>query len=268
MGKTATAIGLGDDLAHNGIPTVIVDLCHTGQSTAHLLGTAFFHEFAAEYGMDPDANMANYMLRRWDGDISDLAIQRDENLWIMPCAVETTTLSESLQMERFREERLVVALGDLPQKAVVIVDTPPVLNYSTDNALVACAGKKNAQGADQQFGGTILCPELVKASLTTQDMLFKQCKSLETGTQYEIRHLGWFASETEENSVVNKEARGILDAAGLRRLGEMPRRTAIEKARNGGKTLREYISPKDEHNKVALDRWAELGKIVREELHV
>ncbi|MEV4176940.1 hypothetical protein [Nonomuraea sp. NPDC049709] len=153
-------------------------------------------------------------------------------------------------------------------RAVVIIDCPPTLTLATDKALVACAGKSNANGADRQFGGTILCPELVKASLGIQEMLFSQCRSLETGTQYEIRHLGWFASETSERSIVNREAREILDAAGLRRLGEMPRRTAIEKARNEGKTVREFISRMDQDNRLVLERWSELGDIVRKELHV
>jgi cellulose biosynthesis protein BcsQ len=255
VGKTATAVGLADALAQKGIPVVLVDMCHTGMATKHL-GYPIVEE---------PASLAALMLEKWDGDLADIAVQRDENLWLLPCSLDTLTLGEELISKRYREELLRIALDDLPRKAVVIVDCPPVLNLVTDNALILCADEKRGLEEEKQFGGTILCPELVEISLDTQDMLIAQCQAL-SGRRWGIRHLGWFASETDD-TLVSRDARAILEAGPLRKLGEMPRRTAIATARVKGLTLREYDS-KTERSIQALAIWDKVAEMVRKDLHV
>jgi chromosome partitioning protein len=276
VGKTATTVGLGDDLAQQGIPVVILDVCHTGMATASLLGEPYLDLLDdARYGQwktDLDANLANLMLGKWDGNIADLAIQRDENLWVVPCSAEMATLADDLAPAKFREERLLAAIGEeLPQRAVVLIDCPPVVNVVTNNAIIAAARRKKATGTAQQLGGLILLPELSRASLKTQDMLFQQCDALVHGTQYENHFLGWFASETDQNRLKDRRAREILSKMNLRKLGEMPIRTDISNARDEGLTLREFMPQRPgskERNQEALDIWRELGDAVREALHV
>lgn len=252
VGKTATLTGVLSWLAHLGVPAVGIDLCHTGALT---------QSFGLERVSSPE-NLANIMLGNWDGNIEEIAVQPfpDElpKLWIVPISVDMTVIAEDLAGKKFREERLRGALGDLPTKAVVGIDCPPVLDSRTDNALIAGAEEPGVK----QFGGTLLCPELVMASMETLGLLQDQIDAINAGTRYNIEHVGWFSSETDD-TLVNRRARNFMQELPIRKLGEMPRRTRISAARDAGKPLMLFDRKSD-----ANDVHEELAKMLKEVLHV
>ena len=253
VGKTATSGGLAVQLSNQGVPVVMIDLCHTGALT---------ESFGLDH-LEDDANVAALMTGKWDGSIYDLALPVRKNLWLMPAAVDTVVLAEDLQTLRYREERLRAALDDergaLPERAVVIIDCPPTLSLVTDNAIVACASERGGAG---QHGGLLLTPELLTASLKTLTLLMQQARALESGGRFSVGVLGWFAS-TVDSTRASKRAREALAELPYERLGEMPRRTNIKDARDAGQPLLDAF-PKLDANNIH----EELAQTVRGKLHV
>lgn len=249
VGKTATTTGLVSNLAAQGVPCVGIDLCHTAALTQ-------------SFGLrrtEGEANLAELMLGKWDGSIYDLAVPVMENGWIVPMSTAAITLAEDLGNQRFREERLRAALEDLPARAVVVIDCPPTLDLRTDNAIIAAGD----DGSTPQYGGLLLCPELVKASLETLDLLLQQVGAINTTTRYSARNLGWFASTTDQTRAAAR-ARTVLEKLPeLEKLGEMPRRTRIKDARDAGRPVL-LFDPSSDVNTVH----GELAKKIREKLSV
>jgi chromosome partitioning protein len=254
VGKTATTGGLGVHLSDSGIPVVMMDMCHTG---------ALSQSFGLPR-VEEEANLANLMTGKWTGSVYDLLVPVRKNLWLVPHAVDMVTVAEDMVSLRYREERLRAALDDpeygaLPERAVVLIDCPPVLNLATDNAALAAAQER---GGPKQYGGLLLTPELVKTSLETLDMLMAQVAALSGGGRYAVDTLGWFASEADDTRASNR-GRSTMEGLPFQKLGEMPRRTVIKDARDEGKPLLDY-RPSSDANGIH----AELAKSVRGKLHV
>ena len=254
VGKTATSGGLGVQLSAAGVPVVMIDLCHTGALT---------ESFGLSYSED-DANIATLMTGEWDGSIYDLAVPVRENLWLIPASVDSVVLAEDLQQVKYREERLRGALRDdelgaLPERAVVIIDCPPILSLVTDNALLACASER---GDDEQLGGLLLTPELLKKSLKTLDLLMQQVKALEGKGRFSVNVLGWFASASDGTKATVRAQDALKELPQYERLGEMPRRTNIKDARDEGRPLLDAF-PKSDANEVHKDLAGRIRRKIR-----
>lgn len=253
VGKTATTIGLASDLARKGIPVVVVDMCHTGAATASL---------GVDFAEGP-VNLAAALLGTIDVPVYDLMVQHSPNLWVIPHGVDMVTVHEDLAPKKYREERLRMLLDDLPTRAVVIIDCPPVLDVRTDNALTA-AGQERAD--EPEYGGVLLCVELTMYAMRTLALLRAQVTALNKLARYTIAEVGWFASITNKRTNVDKRARAHINTLDLEPLGEMPRRTVIADARDEGKTVAEFRPNGDGAEVLML--WGLLGDKIRRRLHV
>ena len=136
VGKSTIACNLAAIHASEGKRTVVVDLDVQGNSSQYLLGKKV---------EDPDQSIA-YFFRNslsrglFGGQQAELETLIQEtpfpNLFIIPSHPELESLQSRLE-SRYKIFKLREALDELEGFNAVYIDTPPVLNFYSQSALIA-----------------------------------------------------------------------------------------------------------------------------------
>jgi chromosome partitioning protein len=130
VGKTTTAINLAAALAHEGLPTLLID-CDPQANTTGGLG----------FGRD-DARTSIYDLLMGEAVLSDARIGTEvENLFLVPGSKNLIGANLELVSQERREFRLREAIEPVRSSyPFILLDCPPALDLLTLNALVAADG--------------------------------------------------------------------------------------------------------------------------------
>lgn len=127
VGKTTSAVNLAAALVQSGRRVLLIDLDAQGTATRCLTGA---------YGADGHVAYDVLMKRR---SIVQCLVQTPAGVDLVPSNLGLASLDVDLLSEFNREQRLSLALEDLPEDAYhyTIVDCPPNLGFVTINAFAA-----------------------------------------------------------------------------------------------------------------------------------
>lgn len=127
VGKTTTAVNLAAALVQSGRRALLIDLDAQGTATRCLTGT---------YGADGRVAYDVLMKR---APIADCIIKTPSGVDLVPSNLGLASLDVDLLSEFNREQRLSMALEELPEEAYhyTIIDCPPNLGFVTINAFAA-----------------------------------------------------------------------------------------------------------------------------------
>ncbi len=129
VGKTTTAVNLAAALVHSGRRVLLIDTDAQGTATRFLTNA---------YGTDGHV-IYDVLMRRTP--LRDCIAHTPSGVDIVPSNLGLASLDVDLLSEFNREQRLSLALGDLPEGSYdfVIVDCPPNLGFVTINAFAAAS---------------------------------------------------------------------------------------------------------------------------------
>lgn len=217
--KTASAVSLAVQAAHRGIPTLLVDLDPRAASTKWL-GVAPkepWQTVAAIIGDEEPIGWAN-----------DLALRSswNENLRIVP-SDRNLSVQERVQADN-SEQRLSMALEDLPEQ-LVIIDCPNRQGgMLTQNALGAADGVIYAASASQDG---------VDGVLGARDSVDRFVRSRQRiGAPVPLTETGIIVGNVAD-TILTKVAKASLEdlaETGLMLYPTIPRRTIVDQARMTG----------------------------------
>jgi chromosome partitioning protein len=125
VAKTTTAVNIAAGLALLEKKVLLVDLDPQGNLTEGL-------------GFDPDSlEKTTYDLIMENASVSDVMLQRSENLFVLPANIELSGAEVELLSLAGKDQRLRSALAGVEGFDYIIIDLPPSLGQLTINGLTA-----------------------------------------------------------------------------------------------------------------------------------
>lgn len=218
VGKTTIAINVAGALADRGQEVLFIDLDAQGHATEGL-------GFPDVYESNPPHLGTTLADLDQQATINDLILKHQE-FDVIPSNIDLFTLESELTGAMRSRERLSMALDELDHEyPYVIVDCPPSLGHSTDNALLACQN--------------VLVPALAEGtSIRALEILYDQIDSLEQGYETTIRDIGLVANRVENDGEAEEMMDWFEDTFGGRLpIWEVRKRVALKRAWASGVSI-------------------------------
>ena len=230
VGKTTVAAHLAVGLARRGHRGAALDLDPQGYLTRHF-------GFRESLYDEPIDNIALHLAGEADGPVSDLLIETDEDIDLIPSNYDMRGISDALSNERNRERRLEMFLEDFPTERYdfLIIDTPPNLGLLTDNAIIAARN--------------LLIPiQAEDSSLDALDMALDEIEEIEDAFGTQIAVLGIIANLVPRDGVADSMLDSLRSTPGVQDLVfpyEIRKRADVKYAMREGQTLYAYNEEAD-----------------------
>ncbi len=230
VGKTTITAHLAVGLTRRDHRVLAVDLDPQGYLTRH------FGLKEKLYRADTD-NIALHLTGNARGDPTDLVVETDEGVDLVPSNYDMRGVVDALSNARNRERRLQNVLSALPDDSYdyVLVDSPPNLGVLTDNAILASR--------------RLLIPiQAEDSSLDALEMALDEIEEIEAAFGIDVDVLGIAPNLVPRDGVAKSTLETIRSTPGLEELVlpyEIRKRADIKYAMRRGETLYAYNEASD-----------------------
>ncbi|MFC8450120.1 ParA family protein [Kitasatospora sp. NPDC057223] len=191
VGKTAMTAGVGQGLAEQGFRVCMVDFDPQGHLTKQL-----GHQHLPIKG----DSLVKHMVGDRQGDLHDLIVEIGGEafggrLFLLPACTDGFLLDAKLVTSRevrIKETALEKALAELEKEFdFILVDCPPSLGYSMDNALYYV---RTRDGEEQKSSGIVIPVQAEDSSADAYELLREQIDALCDDLDVDICDLGFIVN--------------------------------------------------------------------------
>lgn len=220
VGKTTISAHVAAGLARRNNSVLAVDLDPQGYLTRH------FGLRDKLYSADID-NLARHLVGDPDGPLSDLIVETDEDVDLIPSNFDMRGVGDALSNARNREMRLSNLLGDLDSHDYLLIDAPPNLGILSDNAILAT----------QQL---LIPMQAEDSSLDALDMLLDEITEIEQAFGVGVGIVGIIPNLVPRDGVATSTLETVRSTDGMADLVypyEIRKRADIKYAMRNGETL-------------------------------
>lgn len=228
VGKTTISAHVAAGLARRNNSVLAVDLDPQGYLTRH------FGLRDDVYGAEID-NLALHLVGESDGTLSDIIVETDEGVDLIPSNFDMRGVGDALSNARNREMRLSNLLGDLDSHDYLLIDAPPNLGVLSDNAILA----------SQQL---LIPMQAEDSSLDAIDMLLDEIAEIEQAFGVGIGIIGIVPNLVPRDGVATSTLETVRSTDGMEEFVfpyEIRKRADIKYAMREGETLFEYNDESD-----------------------